>query len=172
MPGAYHSSMNKDKGKQVCGCTILPLRTQHKGPAGSTSKEDILDEVLQYFKANIFFRNFEIKGGADRVLVYMTLYISYCIEKTARVNNKTDGEKKLFEIALEQFAMPGDGRFPLGGLFPSPKDRKESDEFKSYFTQLRKECSTRLGDLLFNKDGSKNKWWYCFARRKFLNKHL
>jgi len=31
---------------------VLPLRTQFR---------DIIDEALTYFKANIFFKNFEIK---------------------------------------------------------------------------------------------------------------
>lgn len=41
---------------------ILPLRTQARGPAPSANIEnDIIDESLYYFKANVFFRTYEIK---------------------------------------------------------------------------------------------------------------
>lgn len=36
---------------------------------------DIVDEAVDYFRANVLFRSFEVKGPADRVLVYLTLFI-------------------------------------------------------------------------------------------------
>ena len=38
-----------------------------------TGTMDVVEEALYYFRANVFFRNFEMKGAADRVLVYLTL---------------------------------------------------------------------------------------------------
>jgi hypothetical protein len=38
-------------------------------------EEDIIDETIKFFRANVFFRNFEVKNGADRTLIYITLYI-------------------------------------------------------------------------------------------------
>lgn len=49
---------------------ILPFKTQFRGPAPimtaskNVDKEmdkDIVDEALYYFKANVFFRTYEIK---------------------------------------------------------------------------------------------------------------
>lgn len=40
---------------------LLPIRTQTRGPAPITNTEDIIDETIYYFKANIFFRTYEIK---------------------------------------------------------------------------------------------------------------
>lgn len=40
---------------------------------------DVIDEALHYFKANVFFRTYEIKSDADRVLIYVTLYIQVSI---------------------------------------------------------------------------------------------
>jgi len=41
---------------------LLPLRTQVRGPAAKeTGEQDIIDEALYYFKANVFFRTYEIK---------------------------------------------------------------------------------------------------------------
>ena len=49
---------------------------------------DIVDEALMYFKANVFFRNYEIKSEADRVLIYLTLYIIECLKKLDRCHSK------------------------------------------------------------------------------------
>ena len=42
---------------------------------------DVIDEALTYFKANVFFRTYEIRSEADRVLIYLTLYITDCLKK-------------------------------------------------------------------------------------------
>lgn len=47
--------------------------------------DDIIDEALTYFKPNIFFREFEIKGAADRTLIYLFLYITECLKKLVKV---------------------------------------------------------------------------------------
>ena len=67
----------------VGNMALLPIKTKVKGPAPTqtTDDPDIIDETLQCFKANVFFRNFEIKSEADRVLIYMTLYITDCLMK-------------------------------------------------------------------------------------------
>ena len=50
-----------------------------------TEEYDIIDEALEYFKPNIFFREYEIKGAADRTLIYLTFYITECLRKLSRV---------------------------------------------------------------------------------------
>lgn len=45
--------------------------------------EDIIDEAISLFRANCFFRNYEIQGPGDRVLIYMILFISECILKVS-----------------------------------------------------------------------------------------
>lgn len=71
---------------------MLPLRTRTRGPAQqlpglsppdtplsidpSHTSYDPVDEVLSLFRANAFFRNFEIHGPADRLLIYGILYTS------------------------------------------------------------------------------------------------
>jgi actin related protein 2/3 complex subunit 3 len=34
--------------------------------------------------------------------------------------------------------------------------------------QLREEVTLRMLDRLYNDDGSPNKWWMAFAKRKFM----
>ena len=76
---------------------VLPLRTRTRGPAYTlpplppnvsdldvpTDSEsyDCVDEILSLFRANVLFRNFEINGPADRMLIYGTLFITECLGK-------------------------------------------------------------------------------------------
>ena len=54
---------------------------------------DALDEVLSLFRANTFFRNFEIKGPADRLLIYGILFVSECLTKIKGNMGAKDAEK-------------------------------------------------------------------------------
>ena len=98
------------KSKSYPGNTaLLPLRTRTRGPAytlpllpPSTSAIDVdpdsesydpLDEVLSLFRANTFFRNFEIKGPADRLLIYGILFVSECLGKIKATMGQRDAEK-------------------------------------------------------------------------------
>ena len=66
------------------------LITLPSSPQGSLADDDmdIVDEALTYFKANVFFRNYEIKSEADRVLIYLTLYVIECLKKLDRCHSK------------------------------------------------------------------------------------
>lgn len=60
---AYHSSF-LDPPQLLGNVAILPIKTQFRGPAPpqlNTNEQDIIDEALYYFKANVFFRTYEIK---------------------------------------------------------------------------------------------------------------
>lgn len=88
---------------------LLPLRTRTRGPAiplpplpadvtdltieASHDSYDPLDEVLSLFRANTFFRNFEIKGPADRVLIYGILFVSDVLSKIKPNMNRREAEK-------------------------------------------------------------------------------
>ena len=57
---AYHSQF-KNVNQIIGNMAILPIRTSIRGPAvRDTSDMDIIDEALYYFKANVFFRTYEI----------------------------------------------------------------------------------------------------------------
>jgi hypothetical protein len=88
---------------------LLPLRTRTRGPAiqlpalpadvteltidASHESYDPLDEILALFRANTFFRNFEIKGPADRVLIYGILFVSEVLGKIKPGVGRRDAEK-------------------------------------------------------------------------------
>ena len=47
-----------------------------------------------------------------------------------------------------------------------------ADSTRSYFKQLRTAVSKRLAPRLYFADGTPNKFWMAFAKRKFMNKEL
>jgi len=123
----YHSTFNEVQARQLCGMSMLPIKTRVKGPSAQASPDqpDIIDETLDYFKANILFRNFEIKGPADRLLIYLTWYTKAALTAILK-SSKADAEKVLYQLAIENFAIPGDRNFPFGGFFSNPTNRQEA----------------------------------------------
>eukprot|EP01137_Pigoraptor_chileana_P028902 Opistho-2@1102 len=173
---AYHSNYNELTDVRLLGnMSLLPIKSQFKGPAPSAPRDskdpDIVDEALLYFKANVFFKNFDIKGPADRVLVYLTLFTSEALGRLVKCNTKNEGLKAMNSLALENFAIPGDKNFPINSLYSSPTDRAQADTMRQYFLQLRQELGVRLVDLVLAGD-KQNKWWTCFVKRRFMNKSL
>jgi actin related protein 2/3 complex subunit 3 len=152
-----------------------------------TDKEDIIDEVLGTFRANIFFRNFDVRNSGDRTLIYLTLYVQQCLVKLEKIEDKASGRiinidsfscsfrfncsslsyfllcslsatRELRALAVKPFSCPGEPAWPLGSLFAAPASRTEADAFKAYFKQAREEIGNRLIALVF-EDGTKSKWW-------------
>ena len=135
---------------------------------------------MALYRANSLFRNFEIKGIADRVLIYLTLYIQECLGKLSKLPNVAEASKILATHAVSNFAIPGDATFPLNAMFERPSTRADAGNFlwyscylrflelmKQYLTQLRQEVSIRLLSRIF-EDDKPSKWWMCFSKRKFM----
>ena len=66
-----------------------------------------MDEALGFFKANVLFKHFEVKGAADRVLIYLTLYTTQCLKRLETCATPADGLKALTAVAHENFTLPG-----------------------------------------------------------------
>nr|POE65288.1 actin-related protein 2/3 complex subunit 3 [Quercus suber] len=169
---AYHSVFLDEPNQQVIGnFALLPLRTRTRGPAqqlpplqGTTELEvepsnesyDPLDEVLSLFRANTFFRNFEIKGPADRVLIYGILFVSDVLSKVKPGMVRRDAEKAVMNVALDtNFAIPGDAGFPLNQAFEAPRDRNEAEVLRQYVMQMRQELATRLLNRVYAYDADR-----------------
>lgn len=66
---AYHSKKNEEGYAEACSCAACPLKTDLKGPApqftpvtgAEDGGEDIIDETLNYFRANVLFRNYDVR---------------------------------------------------------------------------------------------------------------
>ncbi|XP_064391459.1 actin-related protein 2/3 complex subunit 3-A-like [Halichondria panicea] len=171
---AYHSSLTAPKSIAKMG--VMPLKTKFKGPAPTISdveEQDIIDEAIYYFKANVFFKSFEVKSDADRTLIYLTLYVSECLKKVQRSPSKGEAKKSIATLAVTQFDIPGDTKYPLNSFMGKPVNRQEADQLRQYMTQLRQELGQRLVDKVFESDTAKpSKWWLCFVKRRFMDKSL
>lgn len=151
--------------------SILPIRSRIRGsapPPVDPSRPDIIDEAIDLFRANSLFRNFEIKGHADRVLIYLILFISDCLTKisASKVSwTVNEANKQLQTYAVDNFALPGDANFPLNSLYAPPQSRADADVLKSYLTQARQETAARLVEKVFI-DGKPSKFWLAFTKRR------
>ncbi|MCL4165919.1 UNVERIFIED_CONTAM: hypothetical protein GTU68_025330 [Idotea baltica] len=99
----------------------------------------------------MFYKNYEIKSEADRVLIYLGLYIIECLKRLQKCPNKTHGTKELTSLGLERFDIPGDPSFPreLGSMYAKPANQEEAETMRQYIQQLRQEMSVRLIDKVF-----------------------
>ncbi|CAO3634310.1 unnamed protein product [Mucor hiemalis] len=152
---AYHSQFNDGDYQSIGNMFLLPVKTKFRGnaPYADGTGEDVIDESLDLFRANCLFRNFEIKGNADR--------------------STPQGEalKSLNTLAVSNFAIPSDPSFPLNAMYQGPTDKYQSEQMKQYMQQLRQELVVRLVDRIYI-DGHPSKWWMCFSKRKFMNLSL
>ncbi|XPS76173.1 subunit of the Arp2/3 complex [Ascochyta lentis] len=188
---AYHSVFLEEPNQQLIGnFALLPLRTRTRGPAqqlpalpadvtelnidASHESYDPLDEILALFRANTFFRNFEIKGPADRVLIYGILYVSEVLGKIRPGMGRREAEKAVMNLALDtNFAIPGDAGFPLNQAFEAPPDRNGAEVLRQYIMQMRQELATRLLNRVYaDETGAPSKWWLSYTKRKFMGKAL
>ncbi|KAJ9097743.1 hypothetical protein QFC21_004781 [Naganishia friedmannii] len=198
---AYHSSYIDEPHVPTIGnVALLPINTKIRGPAPHAedpTRPDIIEESLDLFRANCLFRNFEIKGPADRLLIYFILFISDCINKLAPPHPSKpaptypEAIKSLSTLAVDHFSLPGDAGFPMNNLYHGPKDRNEADALRSYLLQCRQELAIRLCDRLYpvepetqpdgtptpaNRVGQRqvrpSKWWMAFQKRKFMGMSL
>jgi len=174
----YHSKYNESCEFLVGNMAVLPIKTTFKGPApkmGDASAEDVIDEALLYFKPNVLFRQFEIKGSADRTLIYLMLYIIECLKKLQRCPKKIQAAKELTTMALEsKLPIPGESAFPFQGLFKPPKNTQEEETMRAFLQQLRQELGSRLIEKVFlpATESPPSKWWLCFSKRRFMDKSL
>lgn len=168
---AYHSSFNELEGvREVGGLSILPLKTSSRGPAlpANEGEPDIVDETLEYFRANMLFTQFDVEGGADRVLIYLTAFASQAIKKVAKLTSVEQAQKVLHSLGLSEFPLPGDPGWILGGHFHAPKNQNERNLMRDFLKQCREQVCARLLHRVFNEDGTPNKWWMAYSKRNFM----
>ncbi|KAG5564335.1 hypothetical protein RHGRI_000510 [Rhododendron griersonianum] len=194
----YHSSFVDDEQiTKACGCPLLPLKSHIKGPAPVSDqgygwnvsffkelmilfysrnmcnfyadRTDIVDEAITFFRANVFFRNFDIKSSADKLLIYLTFYINVALKRLEGCRTLAEGTKAIINLGLENVPVPGESGFPFPGLFTLPQSHREAELFRNYLKQIREETSGRLLSVAYRPNGTPNKWWLAFAKRKFMN---
>lgn len=58
-----------------------------------------------YFRANVLFRNFEVKGGADKTLIYLTLHAVQCLVKCEKIEDKNSGMNDGIKVITASFSV-------------------------------------------------------------------
>jgi len=198
MPGAYHSSFNGVAGvAEVAGFPLLPIRSRGaaagqmtkgpaplvEAPAGAgaaaaagaepAADEDLVDEALRLFRANVMFRNFEILGAGDRALIYLCLFTHQCLKRVEKKPARADAARELAQLAQSAHVIPGESGWPLGALIAAPKGAAEAEQLRMLFRQWREALVPRLLDRLYSgPEGALNKHGIMFAKRKFMNKEF
>eukprot|EP00461_Guttulinopsis_vulgaris_P000088 UN00088 len=168
----YYSQLSSDNTKTVCGTALMPLKTTTRGPAPPSidNAKDIVDEAIEFFRANVLFRNFSPKNPQDLLLAYLTVFITELLRFHAKDKTLQDAKKNITRISLDQrFTIPGEKDFAFAGFFTAPASAAEQKDIREYLLQVRQECANRLLDRIYNADGTQNKWWFQFSKRKFLN---
>lgn len=160
--------------------------------SASNEQGDIIDETLDLFRANSLFRNFEIKGPGDRLLIILILFISDCLAKLGSARTpptQIEASKTLNTLAVDNFPLPGDANFLLNSHYAPPGSRADAgklsdfwkdvhsscnvDYLRQYLVQVRQELAARLVEKLYaDGTGKPSKWWMSFQKRRFMNRSL
>ncbi|CAN0405032.1 unnamed protein product [Pylaiella littoralis] len=172
---AYHSKQNGESAQVCCGCAIRPLNTTVRGPAppAQPGKEDIVEETLYFFRANVLFLNYQIEGAADRTLIYLTSFTQQCLKEIEKHPGKKEASRALTNLTMQNFSAPGQPGWHLGTLFPGGTSVQETEQFKSYIRQCCEELAKRMCDGVYvDEGGTRSKHWMLFSKRKFMGKEM
>lgn len=174
---SYHSVFNDISYPTLCGVAIIDIK-QNKLPDLDPSKLkvplseidlDIIDEALIYFRANVLFKNFPLKGDADKLLVYITVFISKCLEVAANAGQDYDKAKSAMKSLVDDADWNPNYKSHFFNNLLTIKQSEVSD-LQQYLKGIRKEVVIRTMFLLYDSDSKTLdlKYWLGFAKRKFL----
>lgn len=103
-------------------------------------------------------------------MAYLTVFIAELLRFHIRDKTVSEAKKNITRISLDQrFPIPGEKDFAFAGFFSAPASAGDQKDIREYLLQVRQECANRLLDRIYNADGTQNKWWFQFSKRKFLN---
>ncbi|EAR93892.2 ARP2/3 complex ARPC3, 21 kDa subunit (macronuclear) [Tetrahymena thermophila SB210] len=172
---AEHSSFNAVNNVEVvCGMAIPPIKTKVQGPAATIPQQDvidIIDEAIKFFRPNLLFKNYEIKGPGDVFIIYMTVFITQCLRKIANEEKEANALRMLIEMARLPVPKPNEAGFFMRGIAKDPTSNAEGEKFSAYLKQAKEELVNRLIKVLY-KDGVKSwdhKFWVGLSKKNFMN---
>jgi actin related protein 2/3 complex subunit 3 len=129
----YHATPPSDGLPTACGVPLMPLRVGGAQQGGAGEGDDVVQEALDAFRANVLFRSFDVESPADKLLIYVTLFLSSCLRRfaAAGAGGAAEAERLAYAAAHEPFPYPGQAGFPLPGLFSAPQSKEEGGEVLS-----------------------------------------
>lgn len=128
----------------------MPLRTNFNGPASQTKEKDIIDEAYDLFRVNVLFKNYDIKGSADPVLIYLLVCLTHCFKLTEneyadilQCRKLVEGAKKrLQDVINEKVPRPREKGFFMSTMLEDIPHEYET--YSSYTKQLKEETVVRF----------------------------
>lgn len=172
---SYHTVFTETTYNKACDFALVPFK-QSKEPnldykliKSKDSKIDIIDECLTYFRANILFKNFSIKSDADKIIVYLTVFISKCLSTISDTYQDPKKSKELLQNLITECEWsPTLKTHFLNTILII--NQNEVIDLSKYLKSLREETVYRLYYLLFQAPGSNLdlKFWIGYSRKLFL----
>ncbi|KAJ8346517.1 hypothetical protein SKAU_G00279180 [Synaphobranchus kaupii] len=127
--------------KLVGNMALLPLKTQFKGPAPKETKDsDIIDEAIYYFKANVFFKNYEIKCMGEGTAEWVRL-----TDRRMVIEGKVNGVLP-YDTSTSKVA---------GHVHPRLAYAPPTETMRMYLQQIRQETGLTLCDRVFDPQTDK-----------------
>lgn len=175
---AYHSQIECNRQFGDCNMAWMPLKNPSniRGNAPSLGDEqDIVDDIISFFRANVFFQSYTMDTNVDKLYVYGTLYLAECLKQIHRCKNKKQAKSELYTLAVQNVSreMPGDPKFPLNAFIRAPSKSKDKADLTTYLTQLRQIIGERIIEKCYDDETSgPSKWWMMFNKNRFIGKTL
>ncbi len=67
-----------------------------------------------------------LQNEADRVLIYLTLFITECLKRLQKCTNKNQALQEMHTLGISKFDIPGDLGFPLNSVYARPANASEA----------------------------------------------
>lgn len=176
----YHSKIKNSDVSKIMGFPLLfvrkdspPMLETDNFISSDDQKYDILDEAIAYYRINILFKNFSIDSDADKVLVYLTVFIQKILEIAGKY---FDDEKRALK-EIDNLEASGKGNVKeissknvLSLLLNDERNAINIEKLNTYLKGLRKEAIFRMKYILFeNSDFRMDKrFWTSMGKKKFL----
>ena len=168
----YHSSFNSAGGDLALGIPLLPLNAARTTTdVTSTEGQDIVDEAIRLFRANVLFKNYKIEGPADRLIVFLTVFIQKCLQEMQRFPQKERAEQ-VVQLIVNDGVDPMSNTFFMRrlGLLPDGKSPAETAKCRDMLKKCMDLCAKRLLSMLYASEAGEmdRKFWLAFGKKTFL----
>ena len=69
------------------------------------------------------------QSEADRVLIYITLYITECLKRLQKCATSQQAQAEMHALAFSKFDIPGDNGFPLNSVYAKPTTPAQAGKY-------------------------------------------
>ena len=108
-----------------------------------------------------------MRGPADKVLIYLTVYIQKLLEVVAKNPDMNEAKKAVAALFQEPVPTTASAGF-MAGLVVKGRPSAEEEKYRGYIRQLREECGMRMFNILYQNNAMDLKFWLGYSKRKFL----